>query len=510
MTDIALPIPTRIRWPKLGMFLGGLVGLALAVIYSNSFNLEVTETNDSEHGPTQISGGLCPDIPTGAADYTVSNESAALSALSALNGIGGIIEISDGNYDWGSFTITAAGADENNRIYIRSETLYGASFAAGNRWNIDGDFVTVSGFNRTVTNNIGVRIKAHNARVACHEFEGPSATQHGVYTEVSNTEQWDYLEVDNNYFNNWLASGGLGANAIKAQKCSSAVPACVRAPQQHHYHHNYFEANPSSTSAIYIGESRLAQEDPNDPWNSPKERTNFLIENNTFNWRGYQTMNVKTSSNIYRFNCFETGTRVPSVRKGHDHLWYGNWFRTPPDSVEGFDSGWGIHKVYNYLNSDTEQFSIRSGQYFIPNPDNWAYISSSEGVYKNNVCDGCAEFVEQMWRPDLSTLDIITNPLHKPLAVNNVFQNNLIRRSAGTPQDYDGPSDGHTNESTFKANNTFSNNTSNSNQKTNAPCFTPGHADGSTATVTGSDRLSTFGGTIDYGSGVTIQPPSWW
>ena len=50
---------------------------------------------DDEHGPVQISGGLCPGIPTGAADYTVTTEGDALTALGALDGVGGIIEISD-------------------------------------------------------------------------------------------------------------------------------------------------------------------------------------------------------------------------------------------------------------------------------------------------------------------------------------------------------------------------------------------------------------------------------
>ena len=354
-------------------------------------------SSDSESGPVQISGGLCPDVPTRAADHVVNTESEFITALADLDGVGGIIEIEDGSYSWGNVTVNASGADENNRIYIRSETLYGATFGTGHRWNMGGAFVTVSGFTRVHSTGIGFYIENDNIRIACHDVTGQSPSGNFIEVPSADTVFHDDFELDNNRFDSWNAvgSGSDLSNIWRVYNCGAQSAACLRMHQRHHIHHNHFEADVPTDQALYFGEGWYP-EDANNPWVNPKSESNFLIENNTFDWPNFDPSNVKRGKSIWRFNCFLSGTRVPHTRHGHDTLWYGNWFRNPP-STQGFDAGWGVYRVFNYTNSGGRPIAkIRIGQEGNDGPARWGYSSSSFGVFSNNVCDGCPEFVDQI------------------------------------------------------------------------------------------------------------------
>ena len=72
-------------------------------------------------------------------------------------------------------------------------------------------------------------------------------------------------------------------------------------------------------------------------------------------------------------------------------------------------------------------------------------------------------------------------------------------------------SDGHgyRTRTAFAAANVFNSNTVQVGaQKGDAACFTPGHVNGLGSSVSGSSRLSTFDGSLNYAT--TIPAPSWW
>ena len=457
--------------------------------------------SDTEFGP-QISGGLCPNIPTGAADHTVTTEAELTTALSALDGVGGIIEISDGTYSFGSVTIDKGGLDDDNHIYIRSETLYGATINTGT-WTISKPFVTISGFDRAHTGTIGyfLNVTADNNRIACLEVDAAgSASVYFIRSDHSNTDNVDDFELDNNRFLGF----GTASTYVHFQ-CVTYTDACQGVAQRHHIHHNLFNASGTIDDQAFELGLAWSPQDPDDAWNDTKNQSNHLIENNHFQWlSGFDPVLIKTSKNIIRFNCLDAGTRVMHNRMGNDNLFLGNWYKGPV-LTQRYTSGWGVFRVFNYTNTNGDSTSqplhkLHAGTDNTSNSNLWNYMSASEGTYSNNVCDGCDFFIWQMAQqgPLLATA-------RKPKVINSLFQNNLIRASS-TPSDYT-VADSHTNEATFKTDNTFGSNSSNSGVKGNVACFTSSHVEGLGTSVTGSSRLSSFDGTIDYST--SIPAPSW-
>jgi hypothetical protein len=493
--------------------LGDLI-IALTTITSNTFNSTISESSvpDTEYGIQDLSGG-CPNVPTSAADYTVSTLGDFNTAIGALGGTGGIIEITDGTYTtWGQVAINSGGTAQNP-IYIRSQTLYGATFTDSVRFTFNAPYVVLSGISKTGSTGSEFVIQADNIRLACNDIVGTGSpySSNIVYVPAAGLDTYDDFELDNNQFRQMAGGTSAGVSVYRHSQCDTHSASCGGTAKRHHMHHNYVQGVNSPSSLAFYWGLGWSPTDQSDAWTDPKNDSDHLFENNHITgWSSYNHFDIKVSRTTIRYNCFD-GTRMGNIgRMGNDQLYYANWHINTSAS-EGYLSGWGNHVVFNYYNMNRPMFKIRDGQDETRaqyDPNQWIYPSASEGVWSNNVCDNCTHLVRTLeLATPISTFPLLTDPNHKPLSQNNTIQNNLIR-TGGYIGDYDPASHGYANTAAFSAENTFNSNTvQNGTQKGDAACFTDNHVNGIGSSVAGSSRLSSAH-SLDYST--IIPAPSWW
>jgi hypothetical protein len=471
-------------------------------------------SSDTEYGP-KIPGNFCPGVPTSEADFTVTSVVELETALSELDGVGGIIQIQDGSYpDWGSVSINSGGTAQSP-IFIRSQTLYGATFTDSVRFTFNAPHVVLSGISKTGSTGSEFVIQADNIRVACNDIVGTGSpyTSHIVYIPSADLDTYDDFELDNNQFRQMAGGSDSGVSIYRHNQCHTYSSGCGGTAKRHHIHHNYVQGVNSPRSIAFYWGLGWSPQDQDNAWDDPKNYGDHLFENNHITgWSSYNHFDIKVSRTTIRYNCFD-GTRMSIIgRMGHDHLYYANW-HVNTSASEGYLSGWGNHVVFNYYNMNRPMFKVRDGQDETRtqyNANQWIYFSASEGVWSNNVCDNCTHLVKTLnLATPTSTFPLLVDPNHKPLSQNNIIQNNLIR-SSGYVTDYDPASDhGYANTAEFSAANRLGPNVVQGGaQKGDAACFTAGHANGLGTSAAGSSRLSTFDGSLNYAT--TIPAPTWW
>lgn len=468
--------------------------------------------SDTDYGPTQLidNGNVCPGIPTSfPKTYTVTTASEFNTAASQVQP-GEAIIIANGSRGYWNVTIpSGTSGTDSDRVYILSESLYGAQMSTGSRFVIEASNITISGL-YMFSNNMGFHIKGDKIRLACNKVDGSLETAFSYafiyHTHNNPTDFYDDLEVDNNIFEN------MKYLIYRSSQCQSYLSSCVGVSKRAWFHHNSMVATDARYFVMYYGLA-WSPEDLNNPGVDPKNRTENIFENNYVDWYitgGYELMDIKTSANIFRNNCFKNA-RPMGIRAGNDNLITGNWFSGTGPSPTWMTPGWRNVVVFNYFGNGHNAhpaFDLRYGQDDTRSGTSmlWTYYSTSDGVYSNNVFNKYNRLI-RTWKP---TGYPLLSPIDKPYPSNNKIQNNIVHSSSyvGDYISYDGPLQndvrGPRNEAEFIADNPeYNNNIVDANViEGDPPCGTPGVVNGIGTSVPGLPGL--------LGSPATIDAPSWW
>ena len=505
--------------------------------------VEVVLNDDSRSGlmASVVEGAAienCPASKYFGANYSVpvnnpsaprvTTPAALLAEIATWSGGGNVVYVQDGNRGSGwDITIPAsASGTVNNPNFILSETIWGAEFANGAKWTIDNvDHLVVAGFERSGGAGFQPVGGSTFIRWACNKNDhgGASTYENFLMGDASANPPYVYdIEIDNNLDNN------MGALWYRNPQCSyfnypGGGSACTGTNQRHYLHDNEFydrdSGIPQQASsatleyAFYTGigwsHSDNLQRYP-DP-NKHATEQKIIFENNTFRWRAprFGATDIKSSGNIFRFNCSIDAGDPYRVRQGDDNLAYGNWIMGGGIKNDS-SNGRGNIKAFNYYaqgnNSNPAILIIKtlaesSGFYA-------GYVLAYEGndnVWAYNVYNRYNKFIQWAglsgaWSEPFGSLPTDTTER------NEIVGNKIYTSQSVTHYEVILPSGNDINETQFQTLNPLWNKTSNivdtTERDASVACFTPGVVNGVQSNYTTHQYIN--------GGAQTLTPPSWW
>ncbi|MFU8814847.1 MAG: chondroitinase-B domain-containing protein [Pseudomonadales bacterium] len=456
--------------------------------------------NDASYGPVQISGGMCPNVPTSFPRVHTVASSAEFDTAYAAVKPGEAIVVQNGSYSGGSSlkTLTRHGT-ASAPIYILSQSLHGAEFRDSFlRFHVKGSRHVIAGFKWTNPGSGSIiTVDGPDNRIACNVAHSNSAK--GMFLLTNSLGLADRLEVDNN-----VLSGLF--RGMRFHRCNPTLSSCTKNSMGIHVHHNTFRDVPADPDpsvdreAILLGLGYHAVDGVR-TYNANGNDMGMIVENNLFDgWNGEEELiSIKSSRNIIRNNCVRNapGTYMV-IRLGDNNLITGNW----QEGGRGGHriSGTGNYFVFNYQAKRTNGSHALRPHQGSRSGDLYVYRQASDNVWRYNVFGNFNGWIQVRDRIGSVYVD---SPRR------NIFSDNLMYSTSFVGDDTRGSGsysnvDGTWTETQYRNANTWNPNSVIPSKLPESECGNPAlfsGPGGQSAMVPGRSQL------LDPSD---IRPPSWW
>lgn len=261
------------------------------------------------------------------------------------------VTVADGTYNCGSLGIRASGSLDEP-IIIRAQNKGKAIFRDGTKLTISGSYVNVSGF---VWNNSGILIHGHHNEVYANWFRhgNRGSVNSAVYIDGGRHNRVSYNEIGP-----WKT---YGIRVIPNR--GSAISNIL---DHNHIHHITGEKR-NGSEGIQVGMKRA---------HSPKH-LHTIIEYNLIGPSvdiDGETISIKSSSNVVRYNTFLDANSGPTQRHGQSTEWYGNTFVGMKYGLRIYGNN---HKVVSNRLRNTE-LHVKAGDITL---SNFESVSSSKNKH---------------------------------------------------------------------------------------------------------------------------------
>ena len=264
---------------------------------------------------------------------------------------GDIIAIKSGTYSWNNLRISSNGTEEAPIIYTSEEPLATKFVGSRRLFNITGNHNIIGGFIIEDVEEHTFHLNgASNNRITGNSIIN-AGTAGGFAGHIEITSRSNHNQFDHNVFDNQIRQIRIFLNDDAVENGPS---------QYNRFNHNIFKnSREKSKSVIQIGQG------PQSHINSHLLEARTIFEHNLIEnyLQDDSLIQVKSSSNIIRYNEIRDSNGGLYQRNGNNNEWYNNF-------IHGSGSGNAItlhganHQVYNNVINVTGKLGLymtRSG-----------------------------------------------------------------------------------------------------------------------------------------------------